>query len=151
MATEVFGRGDFDVDHFLKVKAGALTPAIVLAGRILFSAIFILSSFGHFTGELAEFAANEGVPAAGFLVPLSGLMALIGGLSVLVGWQARLGALLLILFLLPVTFMIHNFWTFTDPTVAQIQQIMFMKNLAMLGGALMIFYFGSGPLSLRPD
>jgi putative oxidoreductase len=52
------------------------------------------------------------------------------------------------LFLVPVTVMIHNFWAMTDPNMAQVNQIMFMKNLSMLGAALLITYFGSGPLSV---
>jgi len=58
------------------------------------------------------------------------------------------GALLLVLFLVPVTFTMHNFWAVQDPMMALMQQAMFMKNLSMLGGALLIAYFGSGPASL---
>ena len=53
------------------------------------------------------------------------------------------------LFLIPVTLMMHKFWTVTDPTMAQIQMIMFMKNVSMLGGALLISQFGAGPFSLE--
>jgi putative oxidoreductase len=44
--------------------------------------------------------------------------------------------------------MMHNFWAMTDPGMAQMQQIMFMKNVSMLGAALLIAHFGSGPLSV---
>jgi len=53
-----------------------------------------------------------------------------------------------VLFLIPVTFMMHKFWTVSDPMMAQIQMVMFMKNVSMLGGALLISYFGAGPFSL---
>jgi putative oxidoreductase len=79
---------------------------------------------------------------------LSGVLALLGGLSVLVGYQAKWGAWLLILFLVPVTLLMHNFWVVKDPMMAQMQMAMFMKNLSMIGGALLITQFGAGPLSL---
>jgi putative oxidoreductase len=85
---------------------------------------------------------------ASIAVPLSGMIALAGGLSILLGYRARWGAWLIVLFLVPVTIIMHNFWAVTDPNAAQMQQIMFMKNLSMLGAALMITHFGSGPLSL---
>jgi hypothetical protein len=58
------------------------------------------------------------------------------------------GAWLIAAFLIPITFKMHAFWTIADPALAQMQQIMFMKNLSILGGALAFAYFGSGPYSL---
>src|SRR6266508_3304433 len=84
--------------------------------------------------------AGRGVPMAGLLVPLSGVIAMAGGLSVLLGYRARIGAWLLALFLVPVTVMMHPFWAVKEPMMAQIQMVMFMKNLSMLGGALLISY-----------
>lgn len=55
------------------------------------------------------------------------------------------------IFLIPVTFMMHRFWVVAEDNVALIQQAMFMKNLALLGAALLITYFGSGPMSLTPS
>src|SRR5262249_54915944 len=121
---------------------------IVPLGRALFSVIFIMASFGHFSQQTISYAAAQGVPMPDVLVPLSGVISLLGGLSVLLGYHARLGAWLLVLFLVPVTIQMHNFWAETDGMKAQMQQIMFMKNVAMLGGALLIAYFGAGPLSL---
>lgn len=66
----------------------------------------------------------------------------------LLGYRARLGALMIIAFLVPATLTMHNFWAIDDPTMAMMQQVMFMKNLAMLGGALLITHFGAGPYSL---
>ncbi len=121
---------------------------LVLLGRILYSAIFILSSFKHFSSETFGYAASQGVPIPFILVPLSGILAFLGGLSILIGYKARYGAWLLVLFLIPVTLMMHQFWGVSDAATAQIQQIMFMKNLSMLGAALLIAYFGSGPFSV---
>ncbi|MFI5253129.1 MAG: DoxX family protein [Bacteroidota bacterium] len=121
---------------------------IVLLGRILYSMIFMLASLGHFTGKTIAYAAAQGVPFAQFVVPLSGVMALLGGLSIALGYKTKYGALLLVLFLVPVTVMLHKFWTVTDPIMAQMQLAMFMKNTALIGGAFMIMHFGTGPLSL---
>ena len=52
------------------------------------------------------------------------------------------------LFLVPVTFMMHKFWTVQDPMMMQMQMVMFMKNIAILGGAIFISQMGAGPLSL---
>lgn len=124
------------------------TRFLVPAGRVLFAAIFLLSAQGHFSQDTIAYAASQGVPLANVLVPISGLLALAGGLSVLLGFRARVGAGLLILFLVPVTFLMHKFWGISDPMMARMQQAMFMKNLSILGGALLIAYFGAGPVSV---
>ena len=122
--------------------------AVVVLGRLLFAAIFLMAGLGHFSKQEIGYAAAQGVPLASIAVPLSGVLALAGGLSILLGYRAKLGAWLIVLFLVPVTFMMHNFWAVKDPMMAQMQMIMFMKNVAMLGAALLITQFGAGPLSL---
>lgn len=117
-------------------------------GRILFAAVFLASVPGHFTGDAIAHADAQGVPLAVLAVPLSGLLEAVGAVMIVIGLRARLGAWLLVLFLVPVTLMMHNFWAVTDPAARQLQQIMFMKNVSMLGGALLIAYFGAGPVSL---
>jgi len=120
----------------------------VLAGRVLFSLLFVAGGFGEFSSQVIGFAAAQGVPLASIAVPLSGLMAILGGLSIAFGYKTKWGAALLVLFLIPVTFMMHNFWAVSDPAVAQDQMAHFMKNLSLIGSALFISYFGAGPLSL---
>ena len=122
--------------------------AVVLLGRICYAFIYLLAGLGHFSKAEIGYAAAQGVPLASILVPLAGVLALLGGFSVLLGYHAKWGAWLLVLFLVPVTLLMHNFWTVKDPMMAQMQQIMFLKNVSMLGGALLIAYFGAGPLSL---
>jgi putative oxidoreductase len=126
----------------------ALERYLVPLGRALFAVIFIVASIGHFSSKEIAFAAHQGVPFANLLVPLSGVLALAGGLSVLLGYKARLGAWMLIAFLVPVTLTMHAFWTVSDPMMAQMQQAMFLKNVSMMGAALLIAYFGAGPVSL---
>lgn len=119
-----------------------------LIGRILFAQMFILAAPNHFSARGIGYAASMGVPAANVLVPLSGILALVGGISVLLGYRAKIGAWMLVLFLVPVTLWMHRFWDVADPQMAVMQLINFQKNMAMLGGSLLIAYFGAGPLSL---
>src|SRR5260221_9741776 len=90
-------------------SAGGATRYLAPAGRVLFSAIFIMAGFGHFSPQEIAFAAQQGVPLANVAVPLSGLLSIAGGLSVLLGYHARVGAALLVLFLVPGTFKMHAF------------------------------------------
>lgn len=122
--------------------------ALILAGRILFAIIFVVSGFHHFSPDMVGYAASAGVPLANIAVPLSGAMALLGGLLIAVGFQARLGGVLIALFLIPVTLFMHAFWKTTDPMQHQMQLVNFMKNLALLGGSFAFIYFGAGPLSV---
>jgi putative oxidoreductase len=123
---------------------------LVLLGRILYSFLFITSGFAHFQNRkmMAGYAQSKGVPAAGLMVVSSGAVELIGGLLILLGYQARIGAWLLVLFLLPVTFAMHAFWKVADPMQKTHERVNFFKNLALLGSALLIAYSGSGPFSL---
>jgi len=112
--------------------------AVLLLGRLLFVLIFFMAGPNHFSKQTIAFAASQGVPFASFTVPLSGVLALAGGLSVLLGFRAKIGASLIALFLIPVTLMMHKFWTVHDAEMVQMQMVMFMKNAAILGGALII-------------
>ncbi|MGA2859212.1 MAG: DoxX family protein [Candidatus Sulfotelmatobacter sp.] len=130
-------------------QSKALTSAgpVALVGRLLFALIFLMAGLTHFSSQTIGFAAAQGVPFASIVVPLSGVMAFLGGLSILLGYRAKLGAWLIVLFLVGVTPM-HRFWGIADPMMRQMQMVMFMKNLAMLGGALLISQLGAGPWSL---
>ncbi|MBS4103658.1 DoxX family membrane protein [Tsukamurella paurometabola] len=116
---------------------------VFLIGRILLAVLFVMSAVGHFTAAdgMAQYAAAKKVPAAKLAVVGSGVVALLGGLSLILGVWIDLGALLLVLFLLPVTLMMHDFWKAVDPEAKQTEMISFNKNLALIGGALILFYF----------
>ena len=120
----------------------------VLLGRILLALPFLLAGFGHFSEGTIGYATMKGVPMAGFLVPFTGIMALVGAISLILGFKAKWGALIIIIFLIPVTIYMHNFWAETDKMQMQMQMSIFMKNFAMAGAALLITYFGAGPLSI---
>jgi uncharacterized membrane protein YphA (DoxX/SURF4 family) len=129
---------------------------VFLAGRILFALIFVASGLmGHLAQgrQTAEYARAKGAPAPELMVPLSGVVIVVGGLSVALGVYADLGALLLAAFALSVAFFMHAFWSETDPVEQQNQIAHFMKNMALVGGALVIFYVynqlqGGAPLSI---
>ena len=114
-------------------------PIVHLIGRILYGGFFIYNGLNHLLNlnMLTGYAQSKGVPAPRLAVIVSGLMILLGGLSILLGFHFRWGALLIILFLIPVTFKMHNFWAETGD-MRMIDMINFTKNLALLGAALFI-------------
>jgi putative oxidoreductase len=137
----------------MAISSGAETRSItqgvvVLLGRFFFALIFLMAGANHFSKQTIGYAVSAGVPLASIAVPLSGVLSIAGGLSILLGYRAKLGGWLIVLFLVPVTLMMHKFWLVQDPMMAQIQMILFMKNVAMLGGALLISQFGAGLFSL---
>lgn len=128
-------------------KTAQTMKFLPLIGRVLFTAHFLISAPFHFTDAGVGYAESAGVPMANLLVPFSGIMAIVGALGVLLGYKARWAAWLLVLFLVPVNFAMNQFWTIADPMQQQIMMGIFLKDLSMTGGALLIAYFGSGPMS----
>ncbi len=124
---------------------------LLLIGRIIFGGFFIMSGINHFTnaGMMSGYAGSKGVPAPYLAVVGSGVMLVLGGLSVLLGLFPVLGLLLLILFLVPTSLLMHNFWTVEDPQMRAAEQINFLKNIALTGAALALMYGAADwPLSL---
>jgi uncharacterized membrane protein YphA (DoxX/SURF4 family) len=116
---------------------------LFLIGRVLFSAVFVLSALtAHFIGyrQGVEYARAYNSPAPEFGVLVTGVMAFAGGLMVALGLWADLGALVVAAFLLVITPIMHAFWNETDEQMRATQTAMFLKNFALLGGALIIFY-----------
>lgn len=119
------------------------------AGRVLLSLIFITAGVSKITGYsgTASYMDMMGVPGA--LLPLVILTEIGAGLALLLGWQARVAAFLLAGFSVLSGFLFHLVPSFgMEGMAAQTEQIMFMKNLAIAGGMLMVVAFGSGALSL---
>lgn len=119
---------------------------VALIGRILFAALFLGSAFGHLTQSeaMAGYAKSRGVPQARLAVLASGVLILAGGLMVLLGIWMDLGALLLVLFLIPTAILMHAFWKETDPMTKQTEMISFQKDIALAGAALTIFALYAG-------
>lgn len=117
-----------------------------LISRILLSALFLWSAVNKILhpGMTQQYMAAYGMPFTGVLLAGAIALELLGGLSLLLGVQARWGASILAVFTLIATFIFHT--NFTD----QIQQIMFMKNLSIIGGLLMVVQHGPGNIALRP-
>jgi putative oxidoreductase len=113
---------------------------LFLLGRILFGGFFLVNSYRHFTrvSAMAPYAASKKVPAPQLAVLGSGVLLALGGLSVLLGVRPRWGVLFLALFLIPVSFTMHNYWNDKDPQMRQNNEIQFHKNLALLGAALIL-------------
>ena len=112
---------------------------LFLIGRILYGGFFVFSGARHFVQvkNMSAYASSRGVPAPELGVLGSGLIAVLGGLSILLGAWPRVGVLLLVIFLIPVSLMIHNYWADKDPQARQANQVHFGKNVALLGAAFM--------------
>lgn len=114
---------------------------LVLIGRVMFALLFLVSGYGHLAQRrmMAGYAASKRVPAAPVMVVLTGLLILVGALMVAVGIWPDVGALLLVVFLVPTAFIMHGFWAETDPAAKAMEQTQFFKDLALAGAALVMF------------
>jgi len=128
-----------------KSSAGPL----VLAARILLAAIFIsagLSKLSGFDGTVG-YIASKGLPIPAVLAALTIALEVLGGIAVVIGYKARVAGFLLAGFSVVAAFIFHNFWA-VPADQAYIQNIMFMKNLSMAGGLLLLTVFGAGGFSI---
>jgi putative oxidoreductase len=122
---------------------------LVLVARILLAAIFIsagLSKLGGFDGTVG-YIASKGLPLPGLIAVLTIAVEVLGGIAIVIGYKARVAGLLLAIFTLLAGFIFHNFWA-VPADQAYVQNIMFMKNLSMAGGLLLLTVFGAGGYSL---
>ena len=110
-----------------------------LIGRVIVAGFFLMNGFNHFAqlNMMTGYAKSKGVPAPALAVGGSGVLLVLGGLSLLFGYHPTIGTGLLVIFLLGVSFGIHNFWTVQDPQAKQVEMINFLKNMAILGLLLM--------------
>ncbi len=117
---------------------------IPLAARICLSLIFLYGGIKNLTGfsQTQQMIAQRGLPLPGLMLLGNIVFQLIGMISLLLGYKVRWGALLLILFLIPTTLVFHGFWANPKETIP------FLKNLGLIGGLLMVYYAGAGPISL---
>jgi putative oxidoreductase len=113
--------------------------AIFVLGRIILGAYYLFSAFHHFsdTATLAHFAAARGVPAPTVAIIGSGVLLAIAGVTLLLGVLPRLGVAALVLFLIPVSFFMHAFWSDTNAAARMSDMVNFTKNMALLGSSLM--------------
>jgi len=124
---------------------------LFLIGRVILGAYYLFNAFNHFTRleMLSGYAASKGVPASRALTFVAGVLLLVGALSILVGVYPTVGVAALVLFFIPVTFRMHDFWAVQDPMQKVSQMVNFTKNLALLGAALTLLAIPQPwPLSL---
>jgi putative oxidoreductase len=116
-------------------------------GRVALATIFLLSGLGKlaaWSGTVA-YASSKGVPE--FLLAIATAVELLGAVSVVLGFKARWGALALLIFLVPVTLVFHNFWA-APAAQQQMEMVNFLKNLSIAGGLLIVFGRGAGAFSI---
>src|SRR5437879_9956271 len=95
-----------------------------------------MSAAGHFSKETIAYAAAQGVPSASITVPFSGIIALLGGLSILFGYRSKIGAWIIVLFLIPVSLAMHKLWGVTDQMMAKKQMGYYIKHMTILFSGL---------------
>ncbi len=130
-------------------QGSTFSDIIMLIGRVCFAAIFIMAGYQKILNFAPTTATmvQEGIPFVNILLIVSIIMEFGGGVLILFGWFARFGGLLIFAFIIPVTYYFHDFWTL-EPALVVNQMAHFMKNLAMVGGALFIVANGAGGFSI---
>lgn len=126
-------------------------PYLFPIGRVLFASFFLNSAYGHFTklDMMAGYSASKGVPFPRLAVLGTGTLLLLGGLGVVFGVETQWALLCLAVFLVPVTFMMHAFWKVTDPGARMGERMNFLRNVALLGAVLMMYFLPTPwPMSL---
>ena len=128
----------------------ALRSLLTFVARLCLAGIFIFAGAGKliFFEQTQAYMASKGFTAIPLFLIAAALLELVGGICLILGYKARFGAALLLLFLIPTTFIFHDFWNVTDPLEQNLQQIMFLKNLAIFGGLLYVFCDGAGAFAL---
>jgi putative oxidoreductase len=128
------------------------SPAIGITARILFTLIFFLSGITHFTSMQSYIGLMPApIPFRAFWVAISGVVELAGAAMILLNYRPRLGAWLIVIFLVPVTIVVHGtaMLTLPDPVMRAVNVSMFLKGIAMLACALFITQFGVSPADNR--
>ena len=127
----------------------ATSDALILIGRIFLASIFLVTGFGKIAGfeGLIGQIASKGFPVPEAFAAATIAIELGAGLMLVFGWKARWAAFLLAVFTAIVTIFFHNFWAMPEAQ-KMMQQIQFMKNLAIVGGLLTVIAFGPGRLSI---
>lgn len=123
---------------------------VFLIGRIFYGLTLAFMASNHFMNlkMMSGYAQSKKVPMPTVAVLGSGVILLLGALSILTGFQATIGALLVVVFLLPVAFLMHNFWAVPGEMQA-VEMSQFLKNVALAGAALMFLAIPQPwPLSL---
>lgn len=121
---------------------------VSIVGRVIVGVYFLLNAYNHLVkgSHMVGYASSKHVPSPRAAIFGSGILLLAGGLSILSGAYMFWGIILLILFLVPVTFVMHNYWKETDSNTRMNEKISFEKNLALVGLLLMLLSLTSPDL-----
>ena len=113
---------------------------LFLIGRILYGGILLFMGLNHFIkiGDMTSYAQSKGVPSPKLAVIVTGFLIVLGSLGVLLGAYVNVALWLLVIFFVVVTIKMHNFWAIDDPQAKMVEMVNFMKNMALLGAALMM-------------
>lgn len=113
--------------------------ALFVIGRLVIGLYFIFNGVNHFMRDkiLSEYAHSKGVPMPTAAVMATGVLLLLGGLSMLLGLYPVFGVVILLIFFIPVSVIMHNFWAVSDPQAKMIEMVNFLKNMALVGALLM--------------
>jgi putative oxidoreductase len=120
-----------------------------LVGRVLIALLFVPAGWSKLVGMegTVKYMASVGMPAPSLLVWPAIAIELVGGLMLAVGFQARLASLAIVVFTLVANFTFHNFWAMPADQV-MLNQLMFVKNLAVIGGLAYVVAHGAGRWSI---
>jgi putative oxidoreductase len=120
-----------------------MDTTVLYIGRILLGGYFISGAFNHFTKleMMSGYAKSKGDPSPKLSVAFSGLLLLIGGISILFNIFPAIGFISLILFLLPVTLIMHAPWKVQDQQAKMSETVNFMKNFALVGAVLILLAY----------
>ena len=127
-----------------------ISPAIGLIARVLFTLIFFLSGITHFTAMQGYIdLMPAAIPWRTFWVTISAIVELLGAAMILFNYRPRLGGWIIVLFLVPVTIVVHGtaMLTLPDPAWRAANVSFFLKGLAMIACALFITQFGVSPVA----
>jgi len=122
-----------------------------LVGRVFLAVIFLYDAYDNlaFSSETKRKMVEYGLTwQTDFLFNTASVILILGGILVLIGYRSSFGALLLLIYYLPLTLIVHSFWN--DPIAIQrVQAELFMKNISICGGLMILFVNGSGPISVK--
>lgn len=151
----VLSRSDLHSFPGVPIRDGAralddgLQRTLALVGRILLALMFVLSGLSKIAGFEGTVGAmqSQGMPAAPALAVLTIVLEVGGGLALMVGLYTRWVALAIAAFTLAATLLFHNFWAASDAQ-RMVQSLLFMKNISVIGGMLVLAAFGPGAWSV---
>lgn len=113
---------------------------VIFLGRLIFGAYFLYSGIMHFKNEksMVGYAKSKGVPSPRIAILVTGIMMIVGGAGIFLNAYVSQSAVLLLIFLVPTTFMMHNFWKGDNEAQKKSDINAFLKNLALIGALLML-------------